>query len=80
MIKRFYVVLAMAITGSHAMAQTYNDSPIVDVTPDKQAAYEQDLADCRSLVSDNSSSGRKASTQRGIRSGAMIGAVGGAVV
>ncbi len=78
MVKRAYMAAALCILGSNATAQTYNDSPMVDVTAEKRAVYEQDLAECRSLVSNNSQSGKKASTKRGIRSGAMIGAVGGA--
>ena len=72
-------VCALAIVSQQAMASSYNDSPMVDVNPDRQAAYEQDLAQCQA-VANNNSSGKQSATRRGLRSGAMIGALGGAAV
>jgi hypothetical protein len=52
---------------------------MVDIKPDQRAAYEQGLAQCQS-VANNNSSGKQSATRRRLRSGAMVGALGGAVV
>lgn len=72
-------ICALAIVSQQAIATSYNDSPMVDVKPDQQAAYEQDLAQCQAIANNNSS-GKQSATRRGLRSGAMIGALGGAAV
>ena len=77
---KWMVVPALMMLAQQAMAFSYNDSPMVDVRPEQQAAYQQDLEQCQALVSNNDRSGQKASARRGLRSGAMVGALGGAAV
>lgn len=77
---RWIAVPVMSLLAHQSMAISYNDSPMVDISPGQQAAYQQDLAECKALVNDNNRSGQQASSRRGLRSGAMIGALGGAAV
>lgn len=74
------IAMALAVSAGPALASPYNDSPMVDVRPGQEEAYQEDLAQCRSLVESNSNSGRQASSRRGLKSGAMMGALGGAAV
>ncbi len=74
------IAVALAVSAGPAFAVNYNDSPMVDVRPGQEQAYQEDLAQCRNLVESNQNSGRQAASRRGLKSGAMMGALGGAAV
>lgn len=72
--------VALAVASQQALALSYNDSPMVDIQPGQEAAYEADLQQCQAVVENHNQSGKKSSRRLGLKSGAMMGAVGGAAV
>lgn len=72
--------VALVMASQQSLAASYNDSPMVDVRPGQEAAYQNDLQQCQAMVENHNQSGKKSSRNLGLKSGAMMGALGGAAV
>ncbi|MEP5568024.1 MAG: YMGG-like glycine zipper-containing protein [Halioglobus sp.] len=73
-------IIGLALAAPQAMAMSYNDSPMVDIKPGQEVAYQNDLEQCKAVISSNNQSGKSSSRRLGLKSGAMVGALGGAAV